>query len=486
MLYIIKTLFYIVVLLLASLLAYRWALRPDYKKLITPKIVLIVISVPFFALLNNNPYVFFAYLAIITAFNSQSKQDLAGTYLLLLPTMPSLTMDTGVGGIYLLNLSSIAAMGLGALVGSFVARSPRVRSPAFYDLCVLTLIAMFVFIYNRDGNLTVLLRGLTTYVIAFAGPFLLIRGCAKDSRDIEGLLVRLCAGGMIVAVTGIFQARWQWIIFETYHQTLHVPIPLTSAALSLRAGFLRTGGSMIDYTAGGMFLALIISIFPLFRSKFTSRGFYLVVLILLGGLVVTQSRGAWVAAIVGSIFVAAFRKQWSRFVILTGGIAIAELSLLTFAKSSRLAEITGQTSEAVGTVDYRQRLFTLGIQQIKSHPIFGQTPENLSINLYELKQGQNIVDFVNSHLFVAMSAGLPLFFLWMSIWLFAVALEVNQRKKFPLLAVPSGMIVSCMTCLTFTSFVDRNTTWIIIALALGSCISSSNAERQRRQPRVTG
>lgn len=479
MLYIIKTLFYIVVLLSISLTAYRWALRPDFKKLITPKIFLILISLPFAALLNKNPFVFFTYLVIVTAFNSRSKLDLAGTYLLLLPTMPALTMDTGVGGIYLLNLSSIAAMGFGALIGSFAARSPRTKSPCFYDLCVLTLIIMFVFIYNRDGNATVLLRGFTTYIIAFAGPFLLIRGCAKDTRDIEGLLIRLCAGGMIVAITGIFQARWQWIIFETYYQTLHVPIPLTTAALSLRAGLLRTGGSMVDYTAGGMFLALVVSIFPLLRSKFTPRGFYIALLILLGGLVVTQSRGAWVAAIAGSIFVAAFRGQWRRFFILIGSVATVEFALITFAKSSRLAQIAGQTSEAVGTIDYRQRLFTLGIQQIKNHPMLGQTPEHLSLNLYELKQGQNIVDFVNSHLFIAMAGGVLIFAIWAMIWFSFILTEWKKRNNLPLSAAPAAIAVASMTCLTFTSFIDRNATWGIIALALGSCVASSSPKRHK-------
>lgn len=472
MLYIIKTLFYIVALLSFSLLAYRWALRIEYKKLISPKIAIIIISVPFFALLNNNPFLFFFFLTVVTAFNSRSKLELAGTYVLLLPTMPALTMDTGIGGIYLLSLSSIAAMGFGALIGSFAARSPRVKSPAFYDLCVLTLIVMFVFIYNRDGNLTVLLRGLTTYTIAFAGPFLLIRGCANNFQDIERLLLRLCAGGVIVAITGIFQARWQWIIFEAYHQTLHVPIPLTSAALSLRAGFLRTGGSMVDYTAGGMFLALVVSIFPLLRSKFTSRGFYLILLILVCGLIVTQSRGAWVAAIAGSIFVTAFRGQWGRFFILIGSTVIVELTLLTFASSSRLAQIAGQTSEASGTIDYRQRLLTLGIQQVKQHPLSGQSPESLIVNLYELRQGQSIVDFVNAHLFVAMTAGLPVFVIWATIWIFAVSFEWRKRRFSTLPAAPAAIIVSSMTCLIFTSFIDRNNTWAIIALGLASSIAS--------------
>lgn len=472
MLYVIKTLFYIVALLLIPLVAYRWALRSEYKHLITPKIIILIISVPFIALLNHNPFIFFTYLVIITAFNSRSKSELAGTYLLLLPTMPALTMDTGFGGIYLLSLSSMAAMGFGALIGSFLSKSPRVSPSGFYDLCIVVLIIIFTFIYNRDGNYTVLLRGLTTYIIAFAGPFLLVSRSTNNIRDIEGLVLRFCAGGMIVAVTGIFQARWQWIIFETYHQTMHVPIPLATAALSLRAGFLRTGGSMIDYTAGGMFLALVVSVFPLLRNRFTSLGFYLTLLILLGGLTVTQSRGAWVAAIAGSMFVAAFRGQWRRFFALVGSTAVVEFALLTFANSSRLAQIAGQTSEASGTIDYRQRLLTLGLQQIKKHPLLGQTPEALIANLYELRQGQSIVDFVNAHLFVAMTAGIPVFTIWAAIWILTVLFEWQNRKTRSLSAVPSAIVVAAMTCLIFTSFIDRNTTWFIIALGLASAISS--------------
>jgi len=281
--------------------------------------------------------------------------------------------------------------------------------------------------------------------------------------------MRLCLGGTLTAVTALFQARWHWVVFETYYQSLHLPFPLTSAYLSLRAGLLRTGGSMVDYGPGGLFLALIVALMPFTRSQFRPIGFWVICLVSLGGLIASQSRGAWVAAIIGLLFVAAYRGLWARAALLAGGAIAAEIFIFLFAATGRLAQIVGQTEEATGTVSYRKLLATQGVKQIQNHPLLGQPPDQLIANMPELVQGQHIVDFVNGHLFIAMAAGIPLFLIWCSIWLMPIVDAWKQRRRADnFMEAPAVIIVTSLTALIFTSFIDRNLTWTTMALALAA------------------
>lgn len=216
--------------------------------------------------------------------------------------------------------------------------------------------------------------------------------------------------------------------------------------------------------------ASIVTLLPLLRRHFRAIGFWTVQGVLVAGLVATQSRGAWVAAIIGLLFVAAYLGKWGRVLLLAGIAGAAEAAILLFVKSGALAQIAGRTDEASGTVTYRQDLLSSGLQQIRSHPLLGQSPERLTGNMEALRQGEHIVDFVNGHLFVAMAAGVPLFLLWCLIWSMPVVEGWRRRATDPLrlAAVPGAILVPVMTALTFTSFIDRNLTWPVIALGLGA------------------
>ena len=124
-----------------------------------------------------------------------------------------------------------------------------------------------------------------------------------------------------------------------------------------------------------------------------------------------------------------------------------------------------------------------GLGQIRNHPLLGQSIGDLSLSLSDLSQGQHIVDFVNSHLFVAMTAGLPLSLLWFIVWLVPVADGFRQDRKIPLYASPIGIAIPTFVALIFTSLVDRNLTWLIVALAFSvPCVLIKQASGRHALP----
>ncbi len=480
MLYLLKTLFVIDSLMLIGLVLFRWALAPKNRGIVSFKIFVLALLTPVVALFCGNLYIFCAYLTVVVAFSSRSRSELAATYVFLLPLMPLLSLESGVAGVYLFAISAVAAMNVGALIGLVITSKNRTLTLGRYDLGIAVIMAAFIFIYNRDASSTGILRGFTINVIEFGAPYLLVSRAIGTRQDVERLLTRLCLGAMLCAVAALFQARWHWVVFEAYYQALHVPLPMLSASLSLRAGLLRTGGSFVDYGSGGLFLAVIVALMPFLRPQFRPLGFWAISLVVFAGLIASQLRGAWVAAIIGLLFVAAYRGLWTRTLLLGGGAIAAEVFILLFVKTGRLAEIAGSTGEASGTVSYRRLLATKGFEQIQSHPLFGQSPDQLIANMPELVQGQHIVDFVNGHLFIAMAAGIPIFLIWCGIWLMPIIdAWKQQRHAENMMEAPAVIIVTALTALIFTSIVDRNLTWATLAFAIAApCLIM--ARRHRR------
>jgi len=483
MLYLLKTLFVIDTLMVIGLVLFRWALSPKNRGLVSSKIIAIALLTPAVALFSGNLYIFFAYLTAVVAFNSRSRSELAATYVFLMPLMPMLSLQVGAGGLYLLAVSSELAMGLGALTGLLITSKKKSLTMSRYDIGFMALVVLFIYIDNRSASATAILRGFTLNIILFGGPYLLVSRALVSREEIERLLLRLCLGGTLTAIAALFQARFYWVIFESYYQALRVPLPMLSNSLSLRAGLLRTGGSIVDYSAGGLFLACIVAMTPSLRSQFKSIGFWAVVLTLSLGLIVSQSRGAWVAAITGLLFVAAYRGLWGRMALLAAGAVMAEFFILIFATSGKLAQIAGQTDEASGTVSYRKLLATQGMDQIRAHPILGQSPDQLIASMPDLVQGQHIVDFVNGHLFIAMAAGIPLFLVWCWVWLMPIVDAWGRRQQAGnMMEAPAVIVVTALTAVIFTSLVDRNLAWPTLAFAMSApCLIAA-----RRQTRPLG
>ena len=162
--------------------------------------------------------------------------------------------------------------------------------------------------------------------------------------------------------------------------------------------------------------------------------------------------------------------------MLAGAVLALWLGIALLPAGSRLAQSLGGGGHAQETANYRRDLAVQGFNEVKRHLLLGQPSQQLIHNLSDLTQGQHIVDFVNSHLFVAMTAGVPLFFIWLLVWLTPVAGIFRQRTRELAFVAPLAIVVTSFTALTFTSLVDRNMTWFMIALGL----SASSLQIRRR------
>jgi hypothetical protein len=486
----IKTLVVIEAILIAGLFFYRFMLPHSSKSIVDGKVVVLTLTTPAVALLVGNSYVFFAYLAAAIGFTSRTRVEASRTYLVMLPMVPALVQQTIAADIYILPLSATNAMSLGALI-AFFATSPAgprklVTRHMAYDLSAIFIFFLLTYMYARGFGFTGILRLSVSNAIAFGGPYLLLSRSISTRADLERVLLTFGLPAVLVSLVATFEARSHWILYQSFYDVMHVPLPLLSATLNLRGGLLRTGGPIIDYTAAGIFLAVMLVVVAHLWPRYRPGWRWMLPLVLVLGLASTQSRGAWVAAVAGVVFLFAFRGHWAKVAwVLAGSIAM-QLALIVISRgNANLAERVGSGGASAETAEYRKRLFWRGLEEIRSHPIGGQTPDQLQVTMADMVQGQHIIDFVNAHLYVAIMTGVPMFVVWVTIWILPVVRGWSRRRldrtDQNLAEVSPAIIVTVSIALVATSFVDRSLTWLLIALAIApACYALAGVSEQAR------
>jgi O-antigen ligase len=131
-------------------------------------------------------------------------------------------------------------------------------------------------------------------------------------------------------------------------------------------------------------------------------------LLLLAGLIAALSRGPWVgAAAMFLIFVVTGPSAMLRFakIGLLGAIFLPVL--LAFPAGRTIIDYL----PFVGTVEaenitYRERLLEVSIEVIKQNPLFGAADVMQLPVMQQMKQGEGIIDIVNTYLAVTLESGL--------------------------------------------------------------------------------
>ena len=130
------------------------------------------------------------------------------------------------------------------------------------------------------------------------------------------------------------------------------------------------------------------------------------IIFLCAGMIAAFSRGPWVGAVAGVFMFLLLQPNPGRS-LLKGAIIVA--LIVGVALISPLGDKFISYLPFVGTIEaanvtYRERLLEVAWGLVQQHPFFG-TPFYLE-SMEELRQGQGIIDTVNTFATVAMASGL--------------------------------------------------------------------------------
>jgi O-antigen ligase len=146
---------------------------------------------------------------------------------------------------------------------------------------------------------------------------------------------------------------------------------------------------------------------------------------------------------------------------------------------------------ASDTTTYRRELFEKGRQVFRLSPLVGHSIPRLNVLMAELRQGEGIIDFVNTYLWIALiggSVGLAIFIgnfadPLVSLWRRRPVLRSYEPGQAPA-AFVFGCLVMLCEMLFFTSFGGRPAFLTFGLFGLGAAILGGRRYRSPWSERV--
>lgn len=332
-------------------------------------------------------------------------------YFFVLFALPAATIPIpGMGLInYFFLLSHARILALFILLPAFFALIRQNGTLSFgrtgADKVLAAYILLTTLLYLRETSVTDTLRQALYLFIDVFLPYFVISRSLKNLQAFRDALLCLVLAIMVVALLAVFETSKHWLLYQPLLSTLELEGMLGYLA---RDGHLRaivTSGQAIALgylmTVGiGLYLFLQRSI----QQKLIRR---LGMALLVAGLIAPFSRGPWIgAAVLLIIFIATGRSAITRLMglALAAMLALFLISMLPGGeKVINLLPFIGTTEKE--NITYRENLLHNSLIVIERSPWFGSVDYLKTPEMEAMRQGQGIIDLVNTYIQVALEAG---------------------------------------------------------------------------------
>jgi O-antigen ligase len=333
-------------------------------------------------------------------------------YLFLLCVLPILSSDipgfAGINYIFKLSyprlLTFILLVPLLFLTKQFVPHNLRLfRLPT--DWFAVTFILLWAILGFRDTTITDGLRNAFILFVDTLIPYYVISRYLHSLDQFTRAFAALLIAITILSLIGIFEAAKHWHLYHIIMQKLSD----YSMGYGDRSGILRASAIFTSPIILGYVLmigfGILLYLRPLIEWRFQ---FYLIAFILMLGILATISRGPWVGfAALCMTYILTGREKIKNLTlsILSFMLMFPFLFLTKFGdKFLDLLPFVGTT--AAHTVSYREQLFDNAWIVILRNPYFGSMTYNQTPEMESMRQGQGIIDLVNTYIKITLETGL--------------------------------------------------------------------------------
>lgn len=402
--------------------------------------------------------------------------QVAPIYLAALLLLPALDRTIMLGAVKAFDFGLHDALACGAAAALLIHPGWRPATRLTLDLPILALMGLFVFAFGRDTSATNGLRLVANVGLDCGVPYYIVSRSLRTREDIERCMLYLAATAIVLSSILLFEVWTTWPIYNVLYDRFGVDMVLI---VKNRGGLLRAGGPFLESTSVAMVLLFcFLAAWPLrhaFRSLLHHRA---VLALLLVGLAAPQSRNAWLGLLLGMTWMDLYRRRMGRAVLRVAAAGLAYLGLTSIGQANHeIAETIGLAGTSADTVDYRRRLLERGLEELWHRPVLGYARDELLARLDDMKQGEEIIDFVNMHLYVALSAGLAGLAIFNGVFAFYAWQAWRGRSRgadaagafaFAAIATPPFMLL-------LTSLGGRVQVFVMVFFALGTVVA-----RQKR------
>jgi hypothetical protein len=298
-------------------------------------------------------------------------------------------------------------------------------------------------VFIPDSPTNVLRRIILFFLDTYLLYFTVSRTC-QSRRKIVDAAAAFCLACALMAAIAMFERVRNWLLYVEI-ASIWANDPHSGFYLT-RGGSVRAQVAAGHSIALGHLLAVAFGFWLYLRTHIRSATHRIgATLLLCGGLIATFSRGAWVGTVsLYFTFNAVGPRAVSRLVKGTL-LAIAMAGLLVVSPmGDQILDMLPKSGQPADP--YRYRLAERGWELVFAHPFFGDQfpyPE-----MADLRQGEGIIDFVNTYLAVALNYGLVGLFCFLSFILLGTAKVYARTRELvhsdPDLALFGTSLIACI------------------------------------------
>lgn len=419
MIYEIKLLLAAFAAMLFGALAARPALqelvgKDRYRKIWT--VVAIGIA---FSFLSTIPFVFELGVALTawagTVLLGSENRTRLGLFLLLALSFPPINFVLGgVGDInnllYLDHLRILSLVLLLPAASQLLFRRRDTRGNPFrtVDILLIAYYALVVIMLAPTVSNTGLVRLIFERFVDIFVPYYVATRSLRSIADVRFVATYLLIGCVFVSAVGLAETATQHYLYSPLQYIYNVKWQLTHTLL--RGGLLRVQATTQEPIVLGFVLTIGIGLWTWLCDKAWLRPRNLAIFLMLGlALVSTWSRGPWLGAAVMAVSILVLKLKMPRayatgLLACFAGILVLKITGADAAVYDAFKQALGGSEEDFGTIDYRRRLLDASLGLIAQSPWLGVA--NYGAYLQEFRQGEGIIDLVNSYLIITLNTGL--------------------------------------------------------------------------------
>lgn len=385
--------------------------------------------------LTQNFYIFCALLIVYLIRERKYQKTVAALYLLLLPSFPDTGVHVFFGGLDLFYLTYIFALAAGLLIPAYVATRGQRRQPftafGILDYLCIALLILYIGLNASFFNFTTGLRDGLDRVTQIFFPFYVISRTVRSVDDFKRVAVAFVLISVITSIVLFFESQRWWLLYNTVDDVLGAPWGLGNYLP--RGDFIRAAASMGQPIISGYVISLGILLYTVISKYVTQKWLKLLIWgILLVGIYAPLSRGPWLGALVMvGVFLATGKNAIYRLGKFVAVLALAFGVLTQLPGGERylnLLPFIGKTD--AGTVEYREKLLEHVDVMVAKNFWFGTIDYREDPYMQDMRQGENIVDIVNSYINVVMESGIIGFTLYVLFFVIVVVQTYNALRYY--------------------------------------------------------
>ena len=366
------------------------------------------------AFLSHNYWLFLivASVLVLWSANPQRERNPMALFFFVLFAVPAFDGTLpGLGGIQTLfavnhpRFLALLVLLPAAIRLSLDPVTPRLgRYPA--DWFLLGYLALQAALYFGAATITQTMRASFYLMVDTLLLYYVASRSVVTLRGFQDLAASLGVALLVVALVAIFEFGKHWLLYSSLSTALGLQ---WDAGLYLgRESLLRAVGPAGHSLVLGYVLAVGLGLWLCLRPRVSPLAWWTGIVALCAGLIAPVSRGPWVgAAIIVVVAAATGQRAGSRITKLLMASLVTVLLVVASPFGERLVEFL----PFVGSVDeynvtYRSRLFQVSLTVIAQNPLLGSADFRSNPEMEQMRQGQGIIDLVNSYVGIALSSGL--------------------------------------------------------------------------------